>query len=434
MGVGVVQLVAYGAQDIYLTGNPQISFYKIAYKRYTNFAVESIKQSFVNLPDFGKKSTSIISKNGDLIQQMYLDITLPTGTSIGNTYWTYGIGNALIDTVEMQIGGTTIDTQYGQWLDIWCELTNKPGHRSNYDNMVGNFVGSGNNNGLPTSSSNTTKLYVPLKFWFNKCSGLALPIIALSNQEVRLNISIRPLVDLYIGGTFTKSNTSDLIVDLYVDYVFLDTDERRKFAQGTHEYLIEQIQKTEDLTITSGKTSVLAPIKFYHPVKELIWVIPNKIFNTTYNSITNEYGNRWLDYSNNTDVNSIIPQDTFDTASIEMNGSPRFYKRNAKYFRTVQNYQRHTNSPRVPNTSAFSGLINCNGDTYEMNKYIYTYSFALDPEEHQPTGTCNFSRLNSVNLALNFTGLDVDVLLKIFGVNYNILRFANGQCGVAYSN
>ena len=426
MGVGEVQLVAYGAQDIYLTGNPQISFYKSTYKRHTNFAVESIKQSFVNLPEFGKKCTSIISKNGDLIQQMYLDITLPKGTGVAK--WTYGIGNALIDTVELQIGGNTIDTQYGQWLDIWCELTNKPGQRSNYDDMVGNFLAASNNVGLPTSSSNATKLFVPLKFWFNRCSGLALPIIALANQEVRLNITIRPLDALYIG-TFAK--TSELVLDLYVDYVFLDNEERRRFAQGTHEYLIEQVQKNEDLNIASGTTQVLAPIKFYHPVKELIWVIPAKDFNTVGTGTGN---NRWLDYSNNIGTISITPQDTFDTASVEMNGSPRFYKRVAKYFRTVQNYQRHTNSPRVPNTSAFSGTINCRSSNYEMNKYIYTYSFALSPEEHQPTGTCNFSKLNSVNLALTFDALANDSILKIFGVNYNVLRFANGQCGVAYSN
>jgi hypothetical protein len=452
MGGGVMQLVAYGAQDIYITGNPQITFYKIVYKRTTNFAIESIKQSFVNLPELGKKSTCIISKNGDLIQQMYFEITLPLGLSdITEPYpplswWTNGVGNAMISSVELQIGGSTIDIQYGQWMDIWTELTNKPEQRVNYDNMVGNYINTTNNYGIPTNAAlGNRRLFVPLQFWFNRNPGLALPIVALTQHEVRLNLELRSLAELYVG-IFTQStslSTDAFKLDLYVDYIFLDTDERRKFAQSSHEYLIEQVQKSRDLEIEAGTKQILAPIKFYHPVKEIIWVIPNLDFNTAGNSAGGYY-NRWLDYSNNKSKIINAPNDTFETATIEMNGSPRFYKRYANYFRLVQNYQRHTNSPRVPNVSAFNGNIYCKQydseafpEYYNTNKYIYTYSFSLSPEDHQPSGTCNFSKLNSVNLSLTFATGNIDefgALLMIFGVNYNVLRVFNGQAGLAYSN
>jgi hypothetical protein len=439
MGGGIMQLVAYGAQDIYITGNPQITFYKIVYKRTTNFAIESIKQSFVNIPELGKKSTCILSKNGDLIQQMYFEIILTK--SSGTSWWTYGVGNAMISSVELQIGGSTIDTQYGQWMDIWTELTNKPGQRGNYDNMVGNYIDTDStttdNYGIKTDSSlSSRRLFVPLQFWFNRNSGLALPIVALTQHDIRINLDLRALNELYVG-TFTQSTstvTDTFSLDLYVDYIFLDTDERRKFTQSSHEYLIEQVQKSQDLNIDAGTKQILAPIKFYHPIKEIIWVIPKKS-NNTVDIVDSNYGNRWLDYSiSGKDINT--PEDTFETATIEMNGSPRFYKRYANYFRLVQNYQRHTNSPRVPNVSAFNGNIYCDGSDYCMNKYIYTYSFALSPEDHQPSGTCNFSKLNSVNLSLTFSSGVVSggVLLQIYGVNYNVLRVFNGQAGLAYSN
>lgn len=490
MAGGVVQLVAYGTQDIYLTGNPQITFYKIVYSRHTNFAYETIKQSFINQPNFGSSSTVVLNKNGDLIGSMYLDITLPKLVLSNNNdytnpdvFWIQGVGNALIKSVEIQIGGQTIDTHYSTWLDIWSELNISGGLRAGYDAMVGNRCPTllGNN---PINVSNfdaiqTYNLIVPLQFWFNRNPGLALPLIALQMHEIRLNFEFRALNELYlvyttytdvpapITPTFIDS-TPQLIADLYVDYIFLDTDERRYFAQTPHEYLIEQVQTlSEPFKISYGSATqapILIPLKFYHPVKEIIWyhntdahtnnttetqtVYVNYADGTSMQTYT---PNNWLNYGFFTSLLSlnggtpanILPSnysdlyyDTFNTATIQFNGIERFMARNADYFRLVQNSQRHTNIPRVYQHSAFDGDIYMN--TF---KYIYTYSFAINPEEHQPSGTFNFSRAGLCNMAINYdwSALEAaectaDLYFNVYAVNYNILRVMNGQAGVAYSN
>lgn len=269
-----MQLVAYGAQDIYLTGNPQITFFKVVYRRHTNFAVESIEQTFNGQVDFGKRVTATISRNGDLIQQMYLEAVLPnvTGGSNGCT-WTYGVGNAMINKAEIEIGGQLIDRHYGDWMNIWTELTVPAGKRNGYDNMVGNALTASTEQ---TSSwdadaaSPKYRIYVPFQFWFNRNPGLALPLIALQYHEVKLNLELRPVTDLVQGQTGTVSG-SLVSCKLYVDYIYLDTDERRRFAQVSHEYLIEQVQFTGSQTIPRGTTTQNITLNFNHPVKELVW-------------------------------------------------------------------------------------------------------------------------------------------------------------------
>ena len=206
-----MQLVAYGAQDIYLTGNPQITFFKVVYRRHTNFAVESIEQTFNGSADFNKRVTATISRNGDLIQQMYLEVVLPVsaaaGSTAGSNVWTYGVGNALVSQAEIEIGGQLIDRQYGDWMNIWTELTVPAGKRDGYDNMVGNaLTGSSEQLGFLVTTS-AIRLYVPFQFWFNRNPGLALPLIALQYHEVKLNLTLRPLTDLlqvYSGGRSKK--------------------------------------------------------------------------------------------------------------------------------------------------------------------------------------------------------------------------------------
>jgi len=238
-----MQLVAYGAQDIYLTGNPQITFFKVVYRRHTNFAVESIEQTFNGQADFGKRVTATISRNGDLIQQMYLEVVLPalyTTTASNVVAWTYGVGNALVKQAEIEIGGQLIDRQYGDWMNIWSELTVPEGKRAGYDNMVGNEIDATFGKQMGGLSAGTKyRLYVPFQFWFNRNPGLALPLIALQYHEVKLNLEIRSLAELYqaevsgVGPTLS-TNLAINSCKLYVDYVYLDTDERRRFAQVSH--------------------------------------------------------------------------------------------------------------------------------------------------------------------------------------------------------
>jgi hypothetical protein len=422
MGGGLMQLVAYGAQDIYLTGNPQITFFKVVYRRHTNFAVESIEQTFNGQADFGKRVTATISRNGDLIQQMYLELVMPDLGSSGEL-WTYGIGNALVKQAEIEIGGQLIDRQYGDWMNIWTELTTPEGKRGGYDNMVGNKLPTGANQTGSLPATVVQRLYVPLQFWFNRNPGLALPLIALQYHEVKLNLELRPASELVNGAT--TAITSGLSCKLYVDYVYLDTDERRRFAQVSHEYLIEQVQFTGTESIAAADTTKNVTLNFNHPVKELVWAhVPTSNVTVDYES-----GNRWFNYSGTTGATTDI--DSFTSALLQLNGHDRFSVRYADYFRKVQNYEHHCRVPRVGKDL----------DTLDArNQYIYTYSFALSPEEHQPSGTCNFSRIDNAVLQLKygadtgFTAQSAAMNLNIYAVNYNVLRIMSGMGGLAYSN
>jgi hypothetical protein len=448
MGGGLMQLVAYGAQDIYLTGNPQITFFKVVYRRHTNFAVEAIEQTFNGSVDFGKRVTATISRNGDLIQQMYLEVVLPTVTTVGSTsnVWTYGIGNAMINKAEIEIGGQLIDRQYGDWMNVWTELTVPAGKRPGYDNMVGNLP-NGNNQLGDLSSAVNQRLYVPFQFWFNRNPGLALPLIALQYHEVKLNLELYS--SNYLTNTTSVATASFSLTSnggsckLWVDYVYLDTDERRRFAQVSHEYLIEQVQFTGTQTITKGTTSQNVTLNFNHPVKELIW---NHI-SATHSTAGSVAGNSWFNYSG--ENGNAVGSDSFTTGLLQLNGHDRFYVRSADYFRKVQNYEHHQRVPRVGQD--LKGVTNAGTDAANLfrKQFIYSYSFALSPEEHQPSGTCNFSRIDNAVLQLTYTTsagpdssgrstqtalADEAFNLNIYAVNYNVLRIMSGMGGLAYSN
>ena len=438
MGGGLMQLVAYGAQDIYLTGNPQITFFKVVYRRHTNFAVESIEQTFNGTADFNKRVTATISRNGDLIQQMYLEVTLPNMTSLGagnaSNVWTYGVGNALVSQAEIEIGGQLIDRQYGDWMNIWTELTVPAGKRAGYDNMVGNALTAGSEQvgGVALSTTATTRLYVPLQFWFNRNPGLALPLIALQYHEVKLNLTIRQFSDLVNASVALPVAANSLGCKLYVDYIYLDTDERRRFAQVSHEYLIEQVQFTGTQTIPTATTSQNVTLNFNHPVKELIWA------HTTSAHATSALGAdncKWFNYSGRNDRGA----DSFQTGLLQLNGHDRFYVRYADYFRKVQAYEHHTRVPRVGDD--LNKITGVNGEPAAASRqYIYSYSFALSPEEHQPSGTCNFSRIDNAVLQLTYNSAATGetngqaLNLNIYAVNYNVLRIMSGMGGLAYSN
>ena len=387
MGGGLMQLVAYGAQDIYLTGSPQITFFKVVYRRHTNFAMESIEQTFNGSVGFGNRVTCTVSRNGDLVHRMWLqaDVTLLNAANATNAY-NDNMGHQLIDNVELEIGGQRIDKHYADWLEVWSELTVSSEHASGYATMVGDALASGNG-GNNTPASHT--LYVPLQFWFCRNPGLALPLIALQYHEVKVNLTFGTLV--------VRNNTNDITpalsgASLWCDYIYLDTDERRRFAQVSHEYLIEQVQFTGDEAVTANSTNNVR-LNFNHPVKELVWV--------QVDAEANAKNARFGAY-----------EPLGDGTKLQLNGHDRFAARNAKYFTHVQPYQHHSN---VPNS-----------------KNINVYSFALRPEEHQPSGTCNFSRIDNATLSVK-TGAAASAL-KVFAVNYNVLRVMSGMGGLAYSN
>ncbi len=571
-----MQLVAYGALDGYLTGSPQITFFKVVYRRHTNFAVEPIPQTFNGASDFGRTVTCTINRNGDLITNMYVNISLPAVTSV-TVPWGYvrRLGHAIVQHYKIEIGGSKIDEQYGDWLNIWYELTHKTGQERGYARMIGDVPELNNIN---TVNKPSYQLYVPLQFWFNRNNGLALPLIALQYHDVRITIDFRPFTQCVnyksftsTLGTTTLSTVNMTDAQLIIDYVYLDSEERKRFAQASHEYLIEQLQFTgsESITGTSNKYR----LNFNHPSKYLVWathlnnyatssnfvayspsesgwdkakerfakavwfvtrsgftstlsngvytysvadtvvgnevvspvadsnaistlsnyVVAQMIFNTVpldasggvttpltaqqvLDSIVvleNNFTYDWLSWETGNlasqlftsglpagvtgvltaaaqlaNINNFLNDIAYNVtdlfnygnyingtdnpvwdAKLQLNGSDRFQDRDGYYFNYVQPYQHFSNTP-------------ADG--------INVYSFALKPEDHQPSGSCNFSRIDNATLNVSFgtgnaanntyttdpryLGQSSSNLLNIYTVNYNVLRVMSGMAGVAYSN
>ena len=456
-----MQLVAYGAQDVYLTANPQVTFFKQIYRRHSNFAMESIEQTFNGVANFGRRVQCTIARNGDLIGRVYVQATLPSvdlntiapDISGAQFRWLNYVGENLIRNVEIEVGGQRIDIQYGDWMHIWNELTLEPGKQRAYMDMIGNvpeLVNIISNVGVdggcssecvastPHASQETLScspqytLYIPLQFWFCRHTGLSLPLIALQYHDVRLNLEFNDLRNLCWTNTpfilDTVNNYGLVACSLYVDYFYLDTEERRRFAQVAHEYLIEQLQFAGDESLTASSNRV--KMSFSHPVKELIWVVQRDSFVSCLPADIDQWkGQQPFNYSDYWDravldsgyacgtVIGMAGQNPVVGAKIQMNGNDRFSEREGRYFSVVQPYQHHTSTPSVG---------------------INVYSFALNPEQHQPSGTCNFSRIDNstlnVTLTPNTIGNGNTCKIRIYATNYNVFRVMAGMGGLAYAN
>jgi len=422
-----MQLVAYGAQDIYLTGNPQITFFKVVYRRHTNFAIEAIEQVFSGNVDFGKKTTCTISRNGDLLANMYLEVDInpsllnkqddgkiPNIDGVDTPMKNISrIGHAMIDYVELEIGGQAIDKQYGEWMDIWTQLTHSREQLEKLNRMISGNLRQGNTDG------EIRKLYIPLHFWFNRNPGLALPLIALQYHEVKLSV-------MFKKSKYVKHPDSTVApvlknICLFCDYIFLDTDERRRFAQGSHEYLIEQVQFNGKTSLSPNESSANIELRFNHPCKEIVWLCQSELWSTPESSTYSPFK-----YCN------IEHRDEVKNAVLQLNGHDRFRVRDGTYFRVVQPFQHHTGGHNQ------SGPI-LNFAKDDVKGHFYMYSFAIKPEEHQPSGTCNFSRIDNavLNLDIDTTPLEGKLQSKqvrVYATNYNVLRIMSGMGGLAYSN
>ena len=471
MGGGLMQLVAYGAQDMYLTGNPEITFFKVVYRRHTNFAIESIEQTFNGTATFHRQNvTCQVSRNGDLIWKTYVQATLPqvsledavssASELSGATFrWLNWPGHNLIQKVKLEIGGQKIDEQYGDWMHIWNELSLPAGKQRGYARMIGNVpelvnalsaagedcdsdcVASGSPAPRVAPASATRKcapaytLYIPLEFFYCRNPGLALPLIALQYHEVKIYVDFAPVEDMCwtnrtAAYTYVRSQGLQAC-SLFVDYIYLDTDERRKMAQHSHEYLIEQLQFTGEESITAVANQIR--MSFNHPVKFLAWVVQRDDFTgCSPTTIDEYYGKQPFNYSDDWDlavldsgyshglVEGEAGKNPVVSALIKLNGHDRFQERGGDYFNLVQPYQHFTNVPAIG---------------------INVYSFALAPEDHQPSGTCNFSRIDNATLQLYVTPRTVScgpdcrsAKVRIYAVNYNVLRVMSGMGGLAYSN
>lgn len=429
MSGGLLQIIAYGAQDVFLTGNPTITHFKSNFRRHTNFAGEAIEQNFTGVADFDKSPSVNISRTGDMLGQIYVQIDLPAVTIDSGCFrWINNIGHHIIDTVEFSVGGQIIDTHTGFWLDIWANLTQDGLRREGYYRMIGEYPTIYNNTDVDTSlqawtgeSKAQTQLYIPLMFWFCRHIGLSLPLVALQYHDVKLNIKFRRATECFIAGSDQNDYTPSLAgATVFADYYYLDTQERRRIAQTRHEYLIEQLQyRSQAFSATDNRID----LNFNHPVKELIWVLQNDLWTVSPSSTTAGQGNQWSNYTTvvaDGEENCMKPADSANpvqTAKISLNGHARFSVRNGTYFNMVQPWQvKHTAVPFSPG--------------------INVYSFALEPEGHQPSGTCNFSRIDNAHLQYTCSFGDSATSHKaiIFAINYNVFRIMSGMGGIAYAN
>ena len=449
MGGGLMQLVAYGAQDIYLTGNPQITFFKVVFRRHTNFSLESIRQT----PNgSGDNQTITISRNGDLVHKIYIEWTVDFAVLgllshldlVQRHNEMLGAAN-LIKRIECEIGGQLIDRQSGLFLEMYGDLTELNPTGSELSKYNNNILKGGMGNmrtqriGIISDFADTTTFWTPLKFWFCRNPGLALPLIALQYHEVKLN------VELNTEALLVPLNTN-VSHDYWVDYIYLDTDERRRFAQVSHEYLIEQVQEqSQCVLLTSGAASCgKVDLVFNHPVKELIWTWQSDYSVSTKgvsHTLTRMVGGVSGDGSGGFKLEDTKYQ-------VKLNGHDRFAEMTATYFTRTQVWKYHTGSSLNKArdwlktsdnlTNRGEAMINNTWDT----DYINVYSFALKPEEHQPSGTCNFSRIDSAILHydVHWTkngGAAYDTHtenIRIYAINYNVLRIMSGMGGLAYSN
>ena len=404
MGGGLMQLVAYGAQDIYLTGNPQITFFKVVYRRHTNFSMECIRQTFKGTVGAGNRVVATISRNGDLVHDCFIKVPLENITSSPGPGYNYG--HNIFNNIELEIGGQLIDKHYGHWMEAHAELTEDiatdvgaaraaamaqigAATPTVTEYPISSFQATAFAGGVDTKSINTAApgfvdANIPLRFWFCRNPGLALPLIALQYHEVNINVT-------FSAKFFTK------IPSLWCNYIYLDTDERRRFAQVSHEYLIEQVQ-FQSFTAKNGDTLKL---NFNHPVKELIWAKIEETWGST-----DENSGRFMPLASG-------------TYQLKLNGHDRFEKQDITYFTRYQPYKYHG--------QFVSGVLG-------IKDTIGVYSFALKPEEHQPSGTCNFSRIDNSQLIYSGNNGAGGGDIFVYAVNYNVLRIMSGMGGLAYSN
>ena len=462
MGGGVMQLTASGIQDNYITGNPQITFFKSVYRRHTNFAIESIQQIIEG--DLGTEAINTTSsvkltKTADLVNRVY--IVCPQQL--------FGINaTELIDSVDLVIGGALIDRHTNEWMKVWNELTVSHNNKEGYKYMVGGF------NSTMKTTNNQSSVTIPLNFWFCRHIGLSLPLISIQYHDIILKIEWG--INSYINRKDDETISS--LCEVWCDNIFLDSEERKRFGENEHEYLIEQVQIID--TINQGPSSKFKMNSFNHPIKEIIWtenesenMITDEKMNITINGIERlseqykEYYTLKQPYDHHTNIPSYNVKEHEDPIFLEIPKdmgqlqvlSQSFISSDVSTFKvgdilnlssTVSTYTSQWVTITSINISttvvSFTPSINetnVNMECYiiarrdyarasysKFDKNIYVYSFCLNPEEHQPSGSCNFSRLNDCKLT--FTGnVSID---KIFAVNYNIMRISNGLVNLRFTN
>ena len=417
MAGGLMQLVAYGAQDVYLTGNPEVTFYQAKYKRHTNFAMENIEQTLNGNPGNSGRVSVTVARNGDLVGDMYVELESDATAGSAAACW---VAERAISSIELSIGGQRVDKQYQKWWRLYTELHLDEAKKATYGKL--------------TTAEDGKTVFLPLMFFFNRNPGLYLPLIALQYHEVRIDFDLASDMETYLNKGVFK---------VWANYIYLDTEERRRFAQKGHEYLIEQVQHTGVDTVDATGTKQIR-LSYNHPVKELVWCLAGSGADGLWNfgkaagvanaialkagpsDVATTVGDQALPISAATGAPVVATaghadrqawteeaQGAMTKFKLVLNGQDRFKEQGGKYFNQVQPFNHHSGCP-------FPG--------------VYAYSFALKPEEHQPTGTCNFSRIDNAQVSITTASAGAATNLHMFATNYNVLRIQSGMGGLAFSN
>lgn len=487
---GLIQLVACGIQDMYLSGDPQITFFKIVYRRHTNFAIESVVQNFSSMANFGETVSCPISRVGDLVGRIFLYVEIPSipkfvnengePNALRKMAWAKNLGYALVKEVSIEIGGKQIDKQYGEWMYIWSQVSHKQG---SVDKMVGNIPALNHF----TNGKDGYRLYIPLEFWFCRNTGLSIPLVSLTASDLRIVVTFRRLEECWIIGpthciemapdivemdagsyieqtsnlgtiygyvtnydyltkrlyynkihnqnalkrTFESTHpiyntlsgyhcmpnpsstetTNPISIPykphivnsfLYVDYVYLDNEERNKFSKQNHEYLIEQIQFNQELNVSN--CHVKQNLTLNHPCKAHYWVV--QLDRMTGPASMND----WFNYTSSHTPNS---PDIMSSAKMVLNGIDRASERGPAYYNLVEPLEHHSRGPSAG---------------------IYVYSFGLKPEQHQPSSTINMSKIDQINMEMKLGRISGQNTCSIrsYTINYNVLRIFFNMGGLAF--
>jgi hypothetical protein len=409
MGTGNLQIISRGAEDVYLTGNPQFTYFKTAYKKHTMFSIQKMEVSDSTNVSFGQTIRYRINKNGDLLKGVFLELKIKglKQDQGGASYvgYTNSFFTSLIDYVEIEINGDRIDRLDGEYIDMYNELFLNEGKRVGHDSMIGKYE---NTSAIQFNALNDEyTYYLPLPFWFGEDIGNALPLIALQYSDITISVKLREArevvkSDVELTSVLDKEG-GVLQIDtlrLYGDYINLDTEERKLFAENTHSYLIRQHQTNKEM-IEANVNIKKVELSFQHPIRYILWAVRKKV------DVNTQTGNEWVNYSQASGLNPV------SSASIRINGIEHVESSDGDYYVKVVPYSHFKNMPR---------------------KFVHSYSFALDPTDWKPSGHFNFSKVDKKQLLLRLRETSDEQEVLVYSENYNLMRIKSGLAGLAFTN
>lgn len=409
MGTGNLQIISRGGEDVYLTGNPNFTYFKAVYKKHTMFSIQKMEVCNSTNVNFGSSVRFTIGKNGDLLKNLFLELRIKglKQDQGGASYvgYTNSFFTSLVEHIDLYINNQRIDRIEGTFIDIYNELFLEQGKRLGHDNMIGKYE---NASAIQFNAiEDEYTYYLPIPFWFGENVGNALPLIALQYSDIYIIVKLREEREIIKSdvelSTILNKEGNKLKIDnlrLYGNYVNLDTEERQLFAEKNHTYIITQHQVNKD-TVSSVANEKTINLTFKHTIKYITWVVRNKVI------INTKTGNEWANYSLDSGLNPIL------TASFRINGLDHVERSDGDYYVKMIPYESFKNSPR---------------------KYIHSYTFALNPTDWQPSGHFNFSKVDKKELSLILRNNTEEQEILVYAENYNVLMITSGLAGLAFTS